>query len=101
MLLKPNRSGASVQRWYIESGKFDFCIDDGIQVEQLMNGSMGWQNIEAGTTIVMRVVFEQMAILSLTYACHLCGASNSLTSFSKSEGWITDCSVNWFVYNIP
>jgi len=87
-LLQLNRSGASVQRRYIESGKFDFCIDDGKRVEQLVSCSTRWQNIGAGTTIVMRVIFEQMARFSPTYTCHLCGASNNLVSL------LTDGSVD-------
>jgi hypothetical protein len=98
-LLQPNRSGASVQRRYIKSGKIDFCIDDGERVEQLISGSMGWQHIEPGTTIVMRVIFEQMATLSRTYLCHLCGAANDVP-FNKSEGRLTNGSVDWFVCGI-
>ena len=93
-LLKPNRSGASVQRRYIESGKFDFCVDDGEQVEQLTSDSVGWQSIESGTTIVMRVIFEQMGRFSRTYICHLCGASNDVVS------GVTHGSVDWFVHGI-
>jgi hypothetical protein len=101
VLLQPNRSGTSVQKRYIESGKIDFCIDDGERVEQLIDGSMEWENIESGTTIVMRVIFEQMAkSLSSTYICHLCGASNEIVSSSKSEGPVTDGSVDWFVCGI-
>jgi hypothetical protein len=93
-MLKPNRSGASVQRRYIESGKFDFCIDDGERVDQLTSDSTGWQSIESGTTIVMRVIFEQIARYSRTYICHLCGERNHVVY------WLTDGSVDWFVYNI-
>ena len=56
MLLRPDRhgSGASVQRRYIEAGKFDFCIEDGERVAQLTSDPNGWPNIEAGQKIVMR-----------------------------------------------
>ena len=101
VLLRPDRSGASVQRRYIEAGKFDFCIDDGEQVAQLTSDPRGWPNLEAGQKIVMRVIFEQVAQFSCTYACHLCGALNNLglVSFGAS-GWLTNSSVDWFVLGI-
>ena len=104
VLITPERSGASVQRRYITSGKFDFCIDDGRRVTLLTGGSNVWQNIEAGTRIVMRVVFEELAFFSpfesATYTCHLCEARNELGSFSNSSEWFTDGSLDWFVFCI-
>jgi hypothetical protein len=100
VLLTLGRSGASVQRRYIESGKFDFCIDDGKRVAQVTSGSNEWPNIEAGTKVVMRVVFEQETEFSATYTCHLCGAPNNLVSLSKAKEWLTDGSVDWFVLDI-
>jgi hypothetical protein len=101
VLLRPDRCGASVQRRFIEAGKFDLCIDDGQQVTQLTSDPNGWPNIEVGTKIVMRVIFEQMAQPSRPYTCHLCGALNDLdlASFGTSE-WLTDGSVDWFVLGI-
>ena len=100
VLIPPERSGASIQRRYIASGKFDFSIDDGQRVTLLTSGSNVWQNIEAGTRIVMRVVFERQAFFFATYECHLCGAQNKLVSFSKSSEWLTDGSLDWFVVYI-
>jgi hypothetical protein len=100
VLIPPERSGGSVQRRYITSGKFDFCIDDGKRVTVLTGDSNVWQNIEAGTRIVMRVIFEQLASFSATYKCHLCGASNKLVSSSGLSGWLTDGSLDWFVFPI-
>ena len=100
VLLTLQLGGASVQRRYIESGKFDFCIDEGKRVTQVTSGSNEWPNIEAGTKVVMRVVFEQKAAFSPTYTCHLCGASNHLGSFGRSRDWLTDGSVDWFVLRI-
>ena len=97
MLIPPERSGASVQRRYIESGKFDFCIDDGKRVTPLTSDSNVLKNIEAGTRIVMRVVFERLAFVSATYECHLCGAQNKVVSFVNPSEWITDGSLDWFV----
>jgi hypothetical protein len=69
VLLQPDHSGASVQRRYIEAGKFDFCIDGGERVTQLTSDPNGWPNIEAGQKIVMRVIFEQVVQSSCTYTC--------------------------------
>ena len=100
VLLPIERSGASIQRRYIASGKFDFSIDDGKRVMLLTSDTNVWQNIEAGTRIVMRVVFERQALLYATYECHLCGARNKLVSFSNSSEWVTDGSLDWFVVYI-
>ena len=97
MLIPIERSGASVQRRYITSGKFDFCIDHGQRVTLLTSDSNVWQSIEAGTRIVMRVVFERQASFFAPYECHLCGAPKKLTSVSKWSGWLTDGSLDWFV----
>ena len=97
MLMPIERSGASIQRRYIASGKFDFSIDDGQRVTLLTSDSSVWQDIEAGTRIVMRVVFERQAFFLATYECHLCGAWNELVSFSNSSEWLTDGSLDWFV----
>ena len=94
MLIPPERSGASVQRRYISSGKFDFCIDDGKKVTPLTKDSNVWQNIEAGTRIVMRVIVERAASSSASYECHLCGEWNEFASFTE---WPTDDFLDWFV----
>jgi len=91
------RSGASVQRRYITSGNFDFCIDDGQNVTLLTSDSNLWQNIEAGTKVVMRAIFERHALFFATCECHLCGAQNKIVSFSNSSGWLTNGSLDWFV----
>ena len=97
MLILPERSGASVQNRYITSGKFDFSIDDGKRVTLLTSDSNVWQNIEAGTRIVMRVIFERLGFLFTTYECHLCRAQNELVSLSNLSGWLTNGSLDWFV----
>ena len=49
----------------------------------------------------MRVVFEQLGLISPTYECHLCGAWNRLSSFGNSLAtWLTDGSLDWFVLRI-
>ena len=68
------------------------------RVTLLTSDSNVWQNIEAGTRIVMRVIFEQLAYFSATtYKCHLCGELNKLVSYNGLSEWLTDGSVNWFV----
>ncbi|KAI6013027.1 hypothetical protein EDC04DRAFT_721177 [Pisolithus marmoratus] len=95
VVLTSQRRGASVQRRYLESGKFDLCIDDGQRVVQLSSGSNEWPNIEAGTKIVMRVVFEQAKFFTPAhYTCHLCGTPNNLSPPFGFEGWLTDGSVD-------
>ena len=97
VLIPPERSEASVQRRYITSGKFEFCIDDGLRITLLTSDSNLWHTIEAGTRIVMRVVFERQAFFFATYECHLCGAQNELLSLRNSSGWLTDGSLDWLV----
>jgi len=63
----------------------------------LTSDSNLWHTIEAGTRIVMRVVFEQQAFFFATYECHLCGAPNKLVSISKLSEWLTNGSLDWFV----
>ena len=100
VLITPEQSGASVQRRYITSGNFDFCIDDSKRVTLLTSDSNIWQNLEAGTRIVMRVIFQQLPLFSATYGCHLCGAQNEIVSSSNSSEWLTDGSLDWFVFCI-
>ena len=99
VLIPLERSGGSVQRRYITSGKFDLCIDEGKRVKVLTSDSNVWQNIEAGTRIVMRVIFEQLASFSATYKCHLCGEPNNLklVSLNGLSEWPTGGSLDWFV----
>ena len=97
VLIPLERSGASVQRRYITSGNFDFCIDDGKRIALLTSDSNVWQSIEAGTRIVMRVIFEQLAFFSPTYLCDLCGERNKLVLFENSIEWLFDGSHEWFV----
>ncbi|KAG2356583.1 hypothetical protein BDR07DRAFT_1380683, partial [Suillus spraguei] len=62
---------ARLQRRYMEQGQYDLCIDDDKQVTRLTNHE--WPGIEAGTTIVMRVVFEEeKADFGVKRKCHFC-----------------------------
>lgn len=38
---------------------YDLCIDDGRQAVQLTSQQDRWQRIEAGTTVVMRIIHYQ------------------------------------------
>ena len=62
----------------INAGRFDLCIETGQEVRELTNDDGGW---EAGTTVVMRVVFEELAFLALSsHSCRSCGNEISLES---------------------
>jgi hypothetical protein len=77
LLFKCNSDEARIQRQYMEEGRFDLCIDDDKQVTRLT--SHEWPSITAGTTIVMRVIFERRTSSSRDdYHCHFCGAVNNI-----------------------
>ncbi|KAG2034426.1 hypothetical protein BDR03DRAFT_965259 [Suillus americanus] len=86
VLLEGDSIEAHVQRPYVEAGQYDFCIDDGKQLTRLTNHE--WSNIATGTTIVMRVIFEQETTLSsgfdheFDYKCHFCGTVNHIAVWS-------------------
>ena len=54
----------------IKAGRFDLCIETGAGVKELTSEDSGW---EAGTTIVMRVVFEEPAHPEPSHSCRSCG----------------------------
>jgi len=61
----------------INAGCFDLCIETGKEVRELACDDDGW---EAGTTIVMRVVFEEPARRALGHSCRSCGNKIPLES---------------------
>lgn len=70
-------------------------------VEHLFKeGILNQWNIDAGTKVVMRVVFEQMSEFSATYTCHLCGTSNNLVSFGELKECLIDGSADWKISNL-
>jgi hypothetical protein len=88
---------AQIQKWYIEEGEYDLCIDEGMQVTPLT--SRKWSSIEAGTKIVMRATIKQKTTLltEVDYKCSFCGAVNRLGVRSvkyQSRGG-TVCSTDW------
>ncbi|KAG1773400.1 hypothetical protein EDD22DRAFT_201127 [Suillus occidentalis] len=91
VLFKRDSIEAQLQRRYMEQGQYDLCIDDDRQVTRLT--SQGWPIIEAGTTIVMRVVFEQKAYYGVDYKCHFCGAANRSGAKYSLQRQV-DCSIN-------
>ncbi|KAG1794471.1 hypothetical protein EV424DRAFT_1547973 [Suillus variegatus] len=76
VLFKSESTEARIQRRYMEQGQYDLCIDNDKQVTQLT--SHEWPRIEAGTTIVMRVILEQETRPKVEYQCHFCGAVNRI-----------------------
>ncbi|KAG1771966.1 hypothetical protein EV702DRAFT_1134801 [Suillus placidus] len=94
VLFKCDTIEARLQRWYMEQGQYDLCIDDDKQVTRLT--SHEWQSIEPGTTIVMRVIFEQEISSRVDYRCHFCGAVNDVgaKSIMDSLQCQAGCSIN-------
>ncbi|KAG2060080.1 hypothetical protein BDR06DRAFT_621095 [Suillus hirtellus] len=78
VLFKSESIEARIQRRYMEQGQYDLCIDDDKQVIQLT--SHEWPSIEAGTTIVMRVILEQETLPEVEYRCHFCRTVNRISA---------------------
>jgi len=55
--------------------RFELCIDKGYEVRELTSGDKDW---EAGTTIVMRIVFEEFSRAATLYKCRICGCEKYL-----------------------
>ncbi|KAG2108619.1 uncharacterized protein F5147DRAFT_836894 [Suillus discolor] len=91
LLFKHNSNQAQIQRRYMEQGQYDFCIDNDKQVIQLT--SHEWPRIEAGMTIVMRVILEQETRPEVEYQCHFCGAVNRVGA-EPSLRPHAGCSIN-------
>ncbi|KAG1865496.1 hypothetical protein DFJ58DRAFT_166281 [Suillus subalutaceus] len=94
LLFKHNSVEARIQRQYMEEEQYDLCIDDDKQVTRLT--SCEWPSIAAGTTIVMRVIFEQKKSSRVDYRCHFCGAVNDVGtgSIMHSLQRQAGCSIN-------
>jgi len=91
-LFKHETIEAQIQRWYMEQGQYDLCIDDDKKVTRLTSDE--WPSIEAGTTIVLRVVFEQESYSTVEYKCRLCGAVNHISakySLRRQASCSIDC----------
>ncbi|KAG0695536.1 hypothetical protein DFH29DRAFT_1072453, partial [Suillus ampliporus] len=82
VLFKCDSAEARIQRRYLEKGRYNLCIDEGTRVARLTSNE--WSTIQAGTKIVMRVVFEQQDIppSEVDYKCHFCGTINHLPTGS-------------------
>ncbi|KAG1904259.1 uncharacterized protein F5891DRAFT_1170945 [Suillus fuscotomentosus] len=95
LLFKHNSTQAQIQRRYMKQRQYDLCIDDDKQVTQL--ASRRWPSIQAGTTIVMRVIFQQKTRLGVEYTCHFCGAVNHISRpknlLQRQAGCSIDCRV--------
>lgn len=81
----------------MEQGQYDLCIDDDKQVTRLT--SHEWPSFEAGTKIVLRVVFEEKASSRVDYHCHFCGAVNDVDIGSIMDSLQRQAgrSINWWV----
>ncbi|KAG2057351.1 hypothetical protein BDR06DRAFT_199240 [Suillus hirtellus] len=96
VLFKRNSIEAQIQRQYMESGQYDLCIDEGMQVIRLTNDE--WSRLEVGTKVVMRVIIQQWTTSSsgVSYRCS-CGTVNPLGvgsivySLEQHAGSSIDC----------
>jgi predicted restriction endonuclease len=76
----------------MEQGQYDLCIDDDKKVTRLTSDE--WPSIEAGTTIVLRVVFEQESYSTVEYRCRFCGDVNHIMA-KYSHQRQASCSIDW------
>ncbi|OAX35982.1 hypothetical protein K503DRAFT_335541 [Rhizopogon vinicolor AM-OR11-026] len=91
VLLERDCIEAQIQKRYMEKGQYDLCIDEGTHVTELT--SHGWSKLEEGTTIVMRIIFEQRKRATPQYQCHICKTWNELISGSVDLR-LTHCSID-------
>jgi hypothetical protein len=89
---------ALVQKRYLDAGLYDLSIDKGAQVVQVTGEASRWPSIDAGTKLIMRVVFQQKQRSCKLYRCQLCGASNSVDCRNPADwsGWLTERSIDWY-----
>jgi DNA-directed RNA polymerase subunit RPC12/RpoP len=87
---------ALVQKRYLDAGLYDLSIDKGAQVVQVTGEASRWPSIDAGTKLIMRVVFQQKQRSCKLYRCQLCGASNSVDCRNPADwsGWLTERSID-------
>lgn len=97
MVLKCKARDAQVQRRYLDAGLYDLSIDQGVEVVQVTDEASGWPSIDAGTKLIMRVVFQQKQRSCKLYRCQLCGAPNRVECRNPADwsGWLTDGSIDW------
>ncbi|KAN0082346.1 hypothetical protein V8E55_008141 [Tylopilus felleus] len=96
MVLKCKARDAQVQRRYLDAGLYDLSIDQGVEVVQVTDEASGWPSIDAGTKLIMRVVFQQKQRSCKLYRCQLCGAPNRVECRNPADwsGWLTDGSID-------
>ncbi|KAG1845614.1 hypothetical protein C8R48DRAFT_442428 [Suillus tomentosus] len=96
VLFKRNSIEAQIQRQYMESGQYDLCIDEGMQVTRLHSNE--WSTLEVGTKVIMRAIIQQQttSFSGVSYRCS-CGGVNSLGvesimySLERQAGSSIDC----------
>ena len=88
---------AQVQRRYFDAGLYDLSIDKGAEVVQVTGEAARWPSIDAGTKLIMRVVFQQKQTSCKQYRCQVCGASNRVECRNPADwsGWLTEGSIDW------
>lgn len=89
-----------IQKSFVEKGLYNLCIDKSTHVTQLTSREWSTIQVEAGTKIVMRVVFlEQWTSWSAQYQCRFCGFMNVLKheDIGRSSEPQTRRSIDWLV----
>jgi hypothetical protein len=68
---------------------YDLCIDDGQQVYQIVDQYDGWARVQAGTTVVMRIIAHQQVMSGELQLCPRpgCKAWNSGNPGCPSIDW--------------
>lgn len=96
VVLRCKARDAQVQRRYLDAGLYDLSIDKGEQVVQVTGEPSRWPCIDAGTKLIMRVVFQQKQRSCKVHRCQLCGTSNRVECPDPTEcGWLTEGSIDW------
>lgn len=97
VVLKSKSRDALVQKRYLDAGLYDLSIDKGARVVQMTGEADRWPSIDAGTKLIMRVLFQQKQRSCKLYKCQLCGAPNEVDCRHPTDwsGWLTEGSIDW------
>lgn len=97
IVLRNKSRDAFVQRRYLDAGLYDLSIDKGARVVQVTGEADRWPCFDAGTKLIMRVLFKQRQQSCKLYKCQLCSASNKVDCCRPTDwsGWLTEGSIDW------
>jgi len=87
LLFKRDTLEAQLQRPYVEEGMYDLCID-GCKDVATIGSQQDWMRVEAGTTIVMRIIrVLEEPTNPRKYQCPRCKMWNRAPGDSPSIDW--------------